>query len=353
VKTNPHNIILATLATALLFSLNSCEKMLMDDRQDSDAVVNFDYLWQRVDRQYALFDVKEVDWQTVYDTLRPKVHSDMSREALFQVMAQMLNTLQDGHVNLITPFDMARSDSVWHRRVARSNIDERVVNLNYLGIGHHTTGNLRHNIIADSSVIYVRYSSFENSVDVTQLHYIVRQYPDAKGMILDLRQNGGGAIRYIRELLSLMPAHGQTLYTTQLKNGPGHDDFSTPTAVTAPASRHTAYSQPVAVLTDRGSYSATSIFALCTKAYSNMFCVGDTTGGGLGMPNGGELPNGWRYRFSITRTLAVDGRNYENGMPPDYTVILDPSATAAGRDNVIDSAAALIIERYNQLHPAP
>ena len=47
------------------------------------------------------------------------------------------------------------------------------------------------------------------------------------------------------------------------------------------------------------------IFALSTTAYDNMFCVGDTTGGGLGMPNGGELPNGWRYRFSVTRTLGI------------------------------------------------
>lgn len=77
-------------------------------------------------------------------------------------------------------------------------------------------------------------------------------------------------------------------------------------------------------------------------AYSNMYRMGDTTGGGLGLPNGGELPNGWKYRFSVTRTLAIDGKNYENGVPPDFTVILDPTATAAGRDNVIDSAVALI-----------
>lgn len=314
----------------------------MDEPEDRGAIANFDYLWQRVDEQYSLFDVKDVDWKQVYDTLRPKIYDGMANERLFRYMAQMLNTLQDGHVNLITPFDMAHSDSVWYRRVARSNINEQVVNLHYLGIDYHTTGSLRHNLIADSSVVYIRYSSFEGSVSTSQFNYVVHHYPKAKGVILDLRQNGGGAIRYIWELLKLMPSRGQTLYTTQIKNGPGHSDFSTPTTVSAPISDHLPYTLPVAVLTDRGSYSATSIFALSTKAYDNMFCVGDTTGGGLGMPNGGELPNGWRYRFSVTRTLGIDGKNYENGMPPDYTVILDPAATAAGRDNVIDSAAAII-----------
>lgn len=320
----------------------SCEKMLMDEGESDDAVVNFDYLWQRVDRQYALFDVKSVDWQRVHDTLRPQVHNGMSHEALFRVMAKMLNTLEDGHVNLITPFDVARSDSVWYRRVARSNIDEATVNLHYLGIGYHTTGSLRHNVIADSSVIYIRYSSFENAVNESQIHYISRQYPKAKGMIIDVRQNGGGAIRYIWELLKAMPSHGQTLYTTQIKSGPRHQDFGAATAVVAPSGEYAPYRHPVVVLTDRGSYSATSLFAISTMAYDDIYLMGDTTGGGLGLPNGGELPNGWRYRFSTTRTLAVDGKNYENGVPPDYTVILDPTATAIGRDNVIDSAVSLI-----------
>lgn len=334
--------LVAVLAAMIACSLGSCEKMLMDDLQGYSAEKNFDYLWQRVDQQYALFDVKEVDWQRVYDTLRNKVYDDMEDEELFRVMATMLNTLQDGHVNLITPFDMARSDSVWYRRVYRNNIDERVVDLYYLGIDQHTTGSLRHNIIADSSVIYVRYRSFESSVDESQMHYIADLYPKAKGMILDLRQNGGGAIRYIWELLKAMPGHNQTLYTTQLKSGPGHNDFGAATLVTAPTGKYESFKKPVVVLTDRGSYSATSIFAISTMAYDNMYRMGDTTGGGLGLPNGGELPNGWIYRFSVTRTLALDGKNYENGVPPDHTVILDPAATAVGHDNVIDSAATFI-----------
>ena len=58
----------------------------------------------------------------------------------------------------------------------------------------------------------------------------------------------------------------------------------------------------------------------------------------MGLPNGGELPNGWHYRFSITRTIANDGGNYENGVSPDYRILLSPEATAAGVDNVIEFA---------------
>lgn len=330
------------LAIFIVGTNTSCEKMLMENLQNHDADKNFDYLWQRIDQQYALFDVKNVDWQLVYDTLRPQIYKGMGEQQLFRTMTKMLNTLQDGHVNLISSFDVARSDSIWFRRTYRNNIDERIVELNYLGIDQHCTGNLHHNIIGDSSVIYIRYKSFENSVSESQMDYIIHHYPHAKGMIIDLRQNGGGAIRYIWELLKIMPHHNQTLYTTQIKNGPGHNEFGTSTQVTAPSGTYDSYHKPVVVLTDRGSYSATSIFAISTMAYDNIYRMGDTTGGGLGLPNGGELPNGWKYRFSITRTLAIDGNNYENGVPPDHTVLLDPLATAAGRDNIIDSAVVFI-----------
>ena len=100
----------------------------------------------------------------------------------------------------------------------------------------------------------------------------------------------------------------------------------------------------MAVLIDRGSYSATSFFAICTMAYDNIRLFGDYSGGGLGLPNGGVLPNGWTYRFSTTRTLAIDGRNYENGVPPDVRVLLDPACTAQGVDNVIEAAAEWILE---------
>ena len=81
-------------------------------------------------------------------------------------------------------------------------------------------------------------------------------------------------------------------------------------------------------------------------AYDNIKLFGDYTGGGLGMPNGGALPNGWTYRFSVSRTLTKDGEHpeYENGVPPDVHVLLDPALTAQGIDNIIETAADWIME---------
>ena len=274
------------------------------------------------------------------------VDDDMDKESLFEVCAAMLNTLRDGHTNLISSFDVSHNDSVYYKMYAEKNIDADVVVLNYLTVNYHTTAGFAHNAIRNGHVAYVRYSSFQNSITESAWKYIVDRYKDCDGMILDLRQNGGGSVDNIRMMLSIFDNHKQPLYRTQIKSGPGHNEFKELTTVYATDSciLEQPYTKPVAVLIDRGSFSATSFFALCTMGYDNIKLFGDYSGGGLGLPNGGALPNGWTYRFSITRTIALDGGNYENGVPPQKRVILDPAYTAQGIDNVIETAADWIMQ---------
>ena len=330
----------------LAFCFASCERAFMESDESSSPVNVFDYLWDKVDKQYAFFDVKGINWDSVREVYRPMVTEDMDKEDLFDVCAAMLNTLQDGHTNLISNFNVSRNDSVYYRMVAHKNVDAAVVTLNYLTLNYHSTGAFAHNTIRDGRVAYLRYSSFENGISENALKYITERYKDCDGMILDLRQNGGGSISNIPILLSIFDNHKQPLYYTQIKSGPKHDDFTELTTVYATDTciLETPYTKPVAVLIDRGSYSATSFFAICTQGYDNIRLFGDYSGGGLGLPNGGALPNGWTYRFSITRTLAIDGNNYENGVPPQERVILDPACTAQGIDNVIETAADWIMQ---------
>lgn len=75
----------------------------------------------------------------------------------------------------------------------------------------------------------------------------------------------------------------------------------------------------------------------------NITLVGDTTGGGGGLPNGGQLPNGWTYRFSITRLFDLGKQNFaESGVSPDVLASFNWSDLT--RDEIIDRA----IEEINQ-----
>jgi C-terminal processing protease CtpA/Prc len=338
-----HTLLLCLVALAFA----SCESAVMLPDEPQNPVNVFDYLWNQVDQKYTFFDVKNINWDSVREVYRPMVNDDMSDEELFKVCADMLNTLRDGHTNLFSSFDVSRNDSVYYKMYAEKNIDPDVVLLNYLTVNYHTTGSFAHNSIRDGQVAYLRYTSFSNDISDYDLKYVLNQYKDCKGLIIDLRQNGGGSIANVQQLLSIFDNHKQPLYTTQVKKGAGHNDFGDPVTVYAADSSlfgKNPYTKPVAVLIDRGSYSATSFFSVCTQGYDNIKLFGDYSGGGMGIPNGGTLPNGWNYRFSTTRTIALDGQNYENGVPPDVRVILDPAATAQGLDNVIETAADWIMQ---------
>lgn len=336
------NKILFILAATLLCS--ACEKAFIDDAPSTSPESTFKYLWTRFDEGYSLFDVKGVNWDSIHDVYYPRVLSAYTNQELFDVLGEMIGTLNDGHVNLISDFDVSQSEEVFLQMYGRMNIDYQTIGLTYLGANHHTTGGFQWNYIEDvyTRIAYIYYGSFSNTASTAYLDYILN-HETCDGAIIDVRQNGGGNIDNIWEILRLLPGSGQLLYSTQIKAGPAHDDFSEPTAVFAPDNGdYEPFTKPVVILTDRGCYSATSFFALCAKTYPNVLVVGDTTGGGLGLPTGGQLPNGWYYRHSITRTLDADGINYENGVPPDEVVILDPAATAQHRDNVIEHAIQYI-----------
>lgn len=336
---------LCLLLIPTLIMLTSCEDFVMPDQPDDNPVAVFEYLWKALDEQYSFFDVKDVDWKKVYATYAPMVDDAMSDQALFDVLGSMVNVLNDAHVNVVSDFDVSHPDSLTALMYRESCFDASTVLLHYLGTGYHTTGGFAHNALCNGRVAYWRYSSFENEPTDDDFRHLLDLYADAEGLILDVRQNGGGAATYMWEMLRHFPSPEGTVYSTQIKNGPAHDDFSDPVPVEAPACDSTLlWTRPVVVLIDRGSYSATSFFALCCKSYNTITLMGDSTGGGLGLPNGGELPNGWTYRCSITRALAPDGSNWEPGVPPDHRILLDPASVAQGHDNILDAACRYLLQ---------
>jgi len=327
----------------ILILFFSCERLVFSSDPENDPRTTFQYLWDRVDQQYAYFDVKQVDWDEIYLTYSEKIQTGISDDSLFSYLGAMMNELRDGHVNLFSEFNMSRYDI---RLLGPDNINFRFIQENYLETDYYYTGPFVHDFIAEDEIGYIRYASFSNLFTDENMMFIFDRYKDTEGLILDMRQNGGGYLLNVFKFLSYFSMSEDPVYTTCIKSGPGHEEFTEPEPVySTPYDTVLHYTKPIAVLIDRGSYSATSMFSLATLTLDNVFLVGDTTGGGLGMPNGGQLPNGWTYRFSITRTLTPDGINYENGVPPDHYAVLDSSDMQQGYDTVIETALDVLLGR--------
>lgn len=69
---------------------------------------NFDALWTILDRNYCFFEYKHIDWDSVYVNYSARITEDMSNDALFKLMGEMLTELKDGHVNLAASHDITR-----------------------------------------------------------------------------------------------------------------------------------------------------------------------------------------------------------------------------------------------------
>jgi C-terminal processing protease CtpA/Prc len=313
----------------------SCERLFIDDGFSEDPVHNFDYLWEEVDEHYAFFELKKVDWDSVYRVYRPQIQPGMSDIALFNVCAEMLNELQDGHVNLSSDFNISRFN---FSASTEKNFNFKLLQENYIGYDYYSTGPLINTSLKEGKVGYIRYSSFTNNIDKNDLNFVFQRFQNTEGLVLDLRSNFGGNQRNVEMLIGgFIQGKNPVLYSS-MKTGENPDDFADPTTIEFQASVENTYSKPVMLLVNRESYSATSFFTTLARQLDQVTVIGDTTGGGMGIPTGGELPNGWNYRFSGSRTLDNEGNNFENGVPPDIYVIQDFDDLFDGVDTMLEKA---------------
>jgi len=323
------------LLTAIPF-LMGCEKLIFEEDLNSlDPKVNFDYLWKQCDEKYSYFDLKEIDWDSKYSEYSSKLYPEMTEDSLFNVLGGLLRELKDDHTNLNSTFNVSFYGT---QELGPDNFDWRVVTDHYLPTNFYISGPFKHDFLigTNKEIGYVRLSQFTGTIDAVNLDFIMNRYKDTKGLIIDLRENGGGAASDIFTLLERFVSAKTLIYYSRIKNGKSHNAFSAEEATfISPVSP--GYHKKVMVLVDRGTYSAGSFTALSTKAITTITLLGDTTGGGLGLPNGGQLPNGWTYRFSITQTLDANLNNeFENGVPPDIRVVTN--LTDRTKDDVIDRA---------------
>ncbi len=328
------------LSAALLAVASSCHEL---PDYDNDRRGNFDALWSILDQHYCFFAEKDVDWDDVYSRYSPRVSDRMSAEELFNLCAEMLDELQDGHVNLSAPFNTSYYRKWWSDYP--QNYDERLVQQHYFNFNYRSTGAIDYGIL-EQNVGYMRYPSFEYGIGEGNLDAVLNYVATCDGLIIDVRDNGGGNLTNVETLVARFITRRTLVGYISHKTGPGHDQFSEPRAFhyNPAAGGHLLWGKPVVVLTNRSTYSAANNFVSIMKLLPQVYIVGATTGGGSGMPFSSELPCGWAVRFSACSVLDATGASTEAGVDPTdgCAVDLDPIAALSGRDTMLDRAIDLL-----------
>ena len=303
---------------------------------------NFEALWRAIDQHYCFFDYKRqqygLDWDEVHSRYSAQIDNQMTDTQLFEVLANMLAELRDGHVNMYASWDVARYWA-WHEDFP-SNVSDTLLN-RYLGTDYRIASGLKYRVL-DDNVGYIRCASFANGMGEGNLDDILWLLAPCSGLIIDIRDNGGGLITSAEQLAARFTNKEILVGYMQHKTGRGHSDFSSMEEQRLKPSKGVRWQKPVVVLTNRAVYSAANEFVKYMKRCPGVTVVGDRTGGGAGMPFSTELPVGWSVRFSACPMYDADGQSTEFGIEPDVYVSLSQDELARGRDSIIEAARRML-----------
>jgi C-terminal processing protease CtpA/Prc len=324
----------------VLLGLFSCEKIIFEKEIDDSNEEVFEYFWERMNSQYAFFELKGVDWDEMYKKNRPLVTNDLSEDSLFIIMGNMMIALNDAHTGIFATINGK------YRR-AKATLDTSKITFNFETTSTYLSDVKEHQgtyytfttgFLSDNKIGYFNYPSFGEAHSESFFSDIIQErFASTEGLIIDIRSNGGGSDQNVRQLAGYISSEEVLGYTTYLKNGSGHHDFQAGISYYF-GGLNTNPPPKVVVLTDRGSFSAASFLPLVAKQMPNTIVMGDTTGGGISGTKGVVLPNGWRISYSNTRVLAPTGENWENGVPPDVFVEHTDTDDDNGKDPVLERA---------------
>lgn len=191
-----------------------------------------------------------------------------------------------------------------------------------------------------------------------QVHHLAG---DLKGVIIDVRSNGGGMLNDYKYVLgALMPAGGFHDCDGRFKRGSGRFDYSPLLPQTMPTldSAHVTVTEPVVVLCNCASVSMAEHTSYGAKLMDNGTLIGTRTWGGFSALSGAEY---YTYNYSghvgvqnetpvycyVPQEVAftLDGKIVEGyGIEPDIEVALDMATWngGAGPDSQLDRALQFI-----------
>lgn len=335
---------LPLLLLALLFA--GC----IDEEEYSNSPQgNFDALWSIIDEHYCFFSYAEekfgLDWNAVYDQYKPLVDEATNDAELFDLYGDMLRELRDGHVNLSSCYGTSYYWD-WNLNYPVNFSDS--LQRNYLGNDFRYTNGIKYTILEPHNIGYMYVESFSNSISSDNVSLMLMRLSETKGIVLDIRNNGGGMLTSAESLAEHFVTEKTHCGYIKHKTGKGHDDFSSPEPLYLEPSGVT-WGRPVVLLTNRAVFSSANYFTMLMKPLPQVYIVGDTTGGGSGLPLNSSLPNGWSVRFSACPILDIDGADTEFGIAPNEVVNITSSDWNSGIDTMIERAIELINYYYDKI----
>ena len=339
------NLIFAFVS--LLF-LNSCSKAILGDTPANTPESVFDNFCQQVNDNYSGKDVRPVNWDSLRKVYRPKVTAQTTDSQLIGIFKAMMLAYGDYHFQLnignqgINPsYDLAFPNGYipdfLGLSVVEKQLNKRLTNYKDLYNYEKTVDNIGY--INIKSFNFSRYPRSDFDYFATVLETL----KDTKGIIIDVRTNGGGDEDNAQTVAGHFATSTKLYKYRRTKIGVNKTDYTDFLAFNLSPSGALQYTKPVIVLTNGFTYSNAISFVMMMQVQPNVTVLGTKTGDGVVGSYSHELPNGWLVQIPFGLAYfpdktVVDGR----GIKPKIEVVLSETDKKDGRDAILEKALVLL-----------
>jgi carboxyl-terminal processing protease len=332
----------------LSIMIQGCEKIYFPGEPDNSPVANFNTFWKDFSNYYGQFDIRHINWDSVYVVYHSRINAGSSEQDLYNVFDEMIQLLKDGHVNLYTPIGVAGYNKLFplnysgnvligqDKYIAFSQVQNSVIacgTVNSYNIGY---------------IIIQTFHSNEFGIDDSRYNIIddvIQLFKDKEGIIIDVRGNNGGNSSNALNVAARFADKRYLCYKQRYKIGPAKNDFSDWVNFDIYPQGKFQFTKPVVVLMSKYTFSAAELFVCAMSVFPNVKLVGDTTAGDLGDPVYRELMNGWSYRLSTSIGAMANGYIIDGkGIVPQFLVVTsqEDAKPENNRDPMLEKSIEVI-----------
>ncbi|MCA9801002.1 MAG: PDZ domain-containing protein, partial [Cyanobacteria bacterium HKST-UBA02] len=228
-------------------------------------------------------------------------------------------------------------------------------------------------------IAYIKVEDFMQRDTVDEMRAAIEKYPQAKGFVIDVRDNTGGLFDQGITSASLFVDKGRLLsISTRVASDPAHPEYASTVynlqgdkisvetgqgffgnETTTMPRFPDLVNKPTVILVNGMTASAGEIFASSVQENGDAKVVGTQTyGKGIGQTVIGGMPNGSKLRVTSFRYYSPQGHWFGNahdqriGVKPDFEVDNPDSALRlSGRDAQLARGLAVLNQEIAQRQP--
>ena len=304
----------------------------------------FDQLWEAFDRKYAMFVLRPgVDWAKLREEYRPQAIASKSTLEFAEVCAEMLKPLRDLHVWLTVA---GENVPVFNRlRTANSNPSAHEAILGNL----HKEGDEVQWAVTGDKIGFIAIYAWNDTKIPTECGEALEQMRDTRGLIVDMRLNGGGGEPLAEQFASRFLEKEFVYAYSQFRNGPSHTNLTEKYERKVAPRGPWRYNRPVILLIGQKCMSSSESFVGMMTGDPDVTTMGDHTCGSSGNPEIIHLPLEMTVSVPKWIDYLPDGTTLdERGVQPQIPFTPASGAFEGNRDDLLTAA----LERLRQL-PLP